>query len=249
MSHGVADGYDESLFLPEVMMRRLIPLRRIAWLVALSFILPLCSQGARAAVPDPTPFEKQVTIMPLGDSITEGGSTFSCYRAPLWEKLFAAGYLIDYVGSRTSPSRFGPFRHEGYGGKSTEYLAANIERLYKAHPADVVLLHSGHNHAVEEKPVPGILAATEKIVTTIHSIRPDATVLVAQVIPSGKLPKYSYHPELNAALAQLVERLKQSGQRVALVKQTEGFDWHTDTVADHVHPNARGAEKMAARWF
>jgi lysophospholipase L1-like esterase len=25
--------------------------------------------------------------------------------------------------------------------------------------------------------------------------------------------------------------------------------WHADPIADHVHPNAQGAEKMAARWF
>ena len=34
-----------------------------------------------------------------------------------------------------------------------------------------------------------------------------------------------------------------------LVNQAEGFDVAADTIGDHVHPNARGAEKMARRWF
>ena len=211
-------------------------------------LMPLAARSPGAA-PDTTPFEKPVTIMPLGDSITEGGASFCCYRLPLWEKLRTGGYLVDYVGTRSGPSRIGPLRHEGYGGKTVEFLAANIERLYRANPADIVLLHAGHNHFAEQKPIEGILAATEKIVTTVHAIRPEATVLVAQVIPSGKLPKYSYIPELNARLAGLVQRLVQSGQRVALVNQAKGFDWRTDTVSDLVHPNARGAEKMAARWY
>ena len=34
-----------------------------------------------------------------------------------------------------------------------------------------------------------------------------------------------------------------------MVDQATGFDWKTDTVDDHVHPNAAGAAKMAARWL
>lgn len=47
---------------------------------------------------------------PVGDSITEGGKSFSNYRYPLWEKLHAAGYHVEFVGSRTSKSRVGPLR-------------------------------------------------------------------------------------------------------------------------------------------
>ena len=189
------------------------------------------------------------TIMPLGDSITEGGANFANYRAPLHERLLAGGYAVRYVGSRTSDGPAGAMRHEGYSGKTAEFLADNIERLYKANPADVVLLHAGHNYFSEHKPVDRIIAATERIVRGIHSIRGDATVFVAQVIPSGKLPKYAYIPELNAALPKLVERLKAEKIRVSLVDQADGFDWRTDTVADKVHPNDRGAEKMARQWY
>jgi len=36
---------------------------------------------------------------------------------------------------------------------------------------------------------------------------------------------------------------------VIAVNQSDGFDWKTDTIADKVHPNNHGAEKMATRWF
>ena len=188
-------------------------------------------------------------IMPVGDSITEGGRTFACYRYPLWEKLCAAGYLVDYVGSRTSESRIGPLQHEGYGGKNAEFLAANVGKRFREHPADIVLLHAGHNHTVEEQPVPKIITATESMIATFRTANPQVTVLLAQVIPSGKLPKYSYLPALNDELAKVAARLNTPQQRIVLVNQAEGFDWTTDTIEDKVHPNARGAEKMAARWF
>lgn len=190
-----------------------------------------------------------VRLMAVGDSITAGADFFSCYRYPLWEKLFAAGYVVEFVGTQTSPTRVGPLAHEGYGGKNTEFLAATVPEHFRAHPADIVLLHSGHNHFVEEQPIPGIVAATEKLITAFRDVNPRVTVLLAQVIPAGKLPKYSYLPELNVALAALARRLDRPDARVVLVDHASGFNWATDTVADKVHPNARGAEKMAERWF
>ena len=187
--------------------------------------------------------------MAVGDSITAGADFFSNYRYPLWEKLFSAGYLVEFTGTQTSATRIGPLAHEGYGGKNTEYLASTVPENFRSHPADIVLLHSGHNHSVEEHPVPGIIAATEKLINAFRAVNPQVTVLLAQVIPAGKLPKYSYLPELNAALAELAARLDRPGQRVVLVDQTAGFDWTTDTISDLVHPNAQGAEKMAQKWF
>lgn len=201
--------------------------------------------GAVPAENTPTP----VRIMCVGDSITEGANFFSTYRYPLRDKLRAAGYTVEFVGTRSNETGTGPLAHEGYGGKNTEYLAAQVPDHFREHPADIVLLHSGHNHSVEERPVPGIVAATEKLIAGFRETNPRVTVLLAQVIPAGKLPKYSYLPELNLALAQLAARLDRPEQRVILVDQATGFDWHTDTVSDHVHPNARGAEKMASTWF
>ncbi len=223
-------------------------LTAFAMMLILSASGALCADSDQGARKEDGP-EKVYTILPLGDSITEGGGTFSVYRYPLWEKLFAGGYRAEFVGSKNAATRIGPMAHEGYGGKNAEFLAQNIEKFYADHPADIVLLHCGHNHTIDERPIPGILSATESIIVKVHAQRKDAVVLVAQVIPSGKLPKYSYIPELNIELAKLVARLKGEGHEVRLVNQEEGFDWKTDTIDDHVHPNAVGAAKMAGKWY
>ncbi|MCX7047859.1 MAG: GDSL-type esterase/lipase family protein [Candidatus Sumerlaeota bacterium] len=223
-----------------------------AYLISVAAILALMSagrigadgEGARDAAG-----QRIYRILPIGDSITEGGKTFSTYRYPLREKLFAAGYLIEYIGSRSSESRIGPLPHEGYGGKNAEFLAATVGKIPREHAPDIALIHAGHNHTVEEQPINGIVSATEKIIASLRAENPKVIVLLAQVIPSGKLPKYSYIPALNEELGKLAERLNTPPQPVIIVNQAAGFDWSADTIADMVHPNAKGAEKMAAQWF
>jgi lysophospholipase L1-like esterase len=187
-------------------------------------------------------------IMAVGDSITQGGKTFAAYRIPLAAKLQAAGVRFVFVGSQQTATPQGPLWHEGYGGKNAEYLASILEAKLKAQPADVLMLQAGHNHFIEEKPVAGIVAAHREMITTARRLNPKTIVFVAQVIPSGKLPKYGYIPELNAALALLVKELHRPAQPVYLVDLATGFDPAKDTIADLVHPNAPGAEKIAQRW-
>jgi lysophospholipase L1-like esterase len=191
-----------------------------------------------------TPADAVWRLMPIGDSITEGGSTFANYRPLLAEKLRAAGFVFAFVGTRGAP----PLLHEGYGGKTTEFIAHTVPAHFAKSPADIILLHAGHNHFSEEKPILSIVAATERLIGAVRMINPHVIVLVAQVIPSAKLPKYAYIPELNLALAKLVSRLHSNAQPVILVDQATHFDWKTDTIADRVHPNAAGAAKMAEVW-
>ena len=189
------------------------------------------------------------TVLCLGDSITACSGPFGCYRLALARLVAESGPHIRFVGTQESDSPFGELRHEGYGGRTTEFLAENMDRLYSANPADIILLHSGHNHFVEEHPVAGILKATEQIIATARRINPRVVVMLAQVIPSGKLPKYGYLPELNAGLAVVAKRLDRPCQPVILVDQASGFDPVRDTVEDMVHPNDQGAAKIAQRWY
>ena len=186
-----------------------------------------------------------VKILPLGDSITEGSNQVS-YRPALAKLLKEAGHEVAFVGPKEAPAGL---RHGGYGGKNAEQIAELYAGFHAANPADIVLIHAGHNHFAEEKPVPGILRATESMIATARKANPEVTILLAQVITSGKLPKYSYLPELNQQLAKLATQLHRPEQRVIPVDQASGFDWKTDAVADLVHPNAQGAAKMAGRWF
>ncbi len=192
---------------------------------------------------------KTWTILALGDSITAGGKSFRSYRGPLARMVQQAGFSVRWLGSQSTPDDEPQLRHEGYPGKPVEFLAANMNRIYSAAPADIILLHAGHNHTVEEHPISGIVASTRSIIETARKINPHVIVFVAQVIPSGKLPKYAYIPALNWQIALLIAELTTTDSPVILVNQAEGFDLQADTIADRVHPNQKGAIKMARIWF
>lgn len=201
--------------------------------------LILCVSGLSAHSKD-TP-----TILAIGDSITQGGKTFICYRQVLIPELRKRNIGFTFIG----PNQDAVSAHAGYGGKNTRYLLSITKDVYSRYPADIVMIHSGHNSFSQDKPVPGIIHDTEAMIDNIREINPDVIVLLAQVIPSGKLPKYSYIPELNQELSSLFGRLNKQWQSIILVNQAEGFHWKTDTVKDKVHPNASGAKKMAEKWI
>jgi len=193
--------------------------------------------------------EKVWTIMAVGDSITEGGDTFSNYREPLAKRLKAAGYSVKFVGSRVRPSPLGALAHEGYGGKNSAFLAKTVPQNYQKYRADIVLLHACHNQFADQGPVPGLVRDHQAMIDAFRRSNPYVIVLVAGPIPSAKLPKYSYLPAAGKALEQMVKNYQKSQANVRFVDQSVGFDAKKDTIADMVHPNAKGAEKMAERWF
>ena len=215
----------------------------VAIILPILFLPALSAQEQNSREEPP----KRFSVMGLGDSITQGGESFQCYLFPLWEKLFTAGYSFDFIGPNASKCRIGTLSNSGFGGKNAEFLDAHIDSIYQKYPADFVLLHAGHNHFNTENPIEGIVKAQESIVQKILKINPDAKILIAKVITSGKLPKYSYIPGLNKAITKMVRQM--NSKNVILVDQAKGFDWEKHTISDKVHPDSAGGEKMAEVWF
>ncbi len=184
---------------------------------------------------------EKATVLALGDSITARKDS---YRSMLIPTLAGKGLAVEFVG----PNSDAISRHAGYSGKNTKYLRSVSKQIYSEYPADIVMIHSGHNSFSKDKPVPGIIRDTAAIINNTRTINPKVQILLAQVIPAGKLPKYAYIPRLNKELESLAKRLRKEGLRITLVNQADGFDWKTDTAPDKVHPNASGAKKMSDKW-
>ena len=115
-------------------IRSFVPVALISLYIS-SLAAPAQAADVSAAAP------AKWRIMPVGDSITEGGNTFSVYRYPLWKKLTAAGCRFEYVGSKSTPTPDGRLAHEGYGGKNAEFLLKTVPANFNKTPADIVLLH------------------------------------------------------------------------------------------------------------
>jgi lysophospholipase L1-like esterase len=202
-------------------------------------VICLCTIGFSAHAEDPK------TILMLGNSITQGGQSYMSYRQVLVPDLQKKGYAVQFIGPQTDATS----AHAGYRGRNTANLLSISKKIYSQYPADIVFIHSGHNRFSKDKPVPGIIRDTEAIIGNLQSINPQVTILLAQVIPSGEMPRYAYIPDLNKALSSLAGRMVLRGYNVILVNHADGFDWKTDTIRDKVHPNASGAKKMADKWM
>ena len=210
-----------------------------------------------------TASQPRARILCLGDSITEGNSTMVVYKGPLYDKLTTAGYRFEYVGSKssayTSPT-YGALtlKHEGYSGQNCTQIASTFTTNSPLYPADIVIIHAAHNLNIAEAVltptqeaaiVTTVENATRSMIQTARTTNPAVKVLLAKVIPSGKLPKYSYIPAVNVRLGEIAAELNAPTQPVISVDQAAGFDWTTDTITDKVHPNAAGGEKMAQKFF
>jgi len=191
--------------------------------------------------------QKAFSILGLGDSITEGGPDFFSYLFPLDSLLKQHGYQSNFIGPRFSILHGDTLHHAGFSGKTTEFLAKSIDSIYAAFPADIVLLHSGHNHFQEEAPIGGIIQAQQKIIRVIKSKNPKAIIFVAGVITSGKLPKYAYIPDLDLSIKKMVDSMHDAS--ITFVDQQQQWDWNIHAIQDKVHPNKTGALVIATNWF
>jgi acetyl esterase len=213
-------------------------------MIAVLTQLPSCAIQKNAASEK---LNKGFTILGFGDSITEGGPDFFSYLFPLDSMLKQSGYHAKFIGPRRSQRNGDTINHFGYGGRNAEYLAARIDSVYSLYHADLVILHAGHNHFIEEAPVPGIVAAQRRIIETVKQKNPSAIILVAAVITSGKLPKYDYIPDLNVSIKSMVDSFHDPA--IVFVDQAKGWKWEENTISDKVHPNRAGANKIALNWF
>lgn len=220
-------------------------LRLVKMILLMVIVIELSSCTIRKNTPE-AKLPKEFTILGYGDSITEGGPEFFSYLFPLDSMLKSAGFQATFIGPRKSQQDGKTLSHFGNSGRTAEYVAARVDSVYSLFPADLVLLHAGHNHFIEEAPVGGIVNAQRKIIQTITGKNPAALVLVAGVITSGKLPKYEYIPDLNIAIKAMVESLH--NKNVLFVDQSVGWDWEKYTISDKVHPNRAGATRMAGKW-
>jgi hypothetical protein len=207
---------------------------------------------------------KTIRLLPLGDSITQGGRRDRpeyTYRYPLYYKLLAAGYQVDFIGSlRTGlhedavwPDRNGvPFDpdHEGHYGWSTAEVRDRLAEWVAKYPAapDIVLIHLGSNDYDAINYYGAIVQPLSDIIKTLRATNPNVVILVGHLNENGATPWL---------IRQLVGGMAYwMSTEESPVETVDHFDgWRADSddpeahTFDHAHPNPRGQVKMAKAWY
>ena len=190
-----------------------------------------------------------VTIMPLGDSITRGDPGIVGYRQRLYLNLIDYGYDVDFVGSGNTGSSVTPYfdaDHEGHGGYTSGQIANNVYGWLVAHPAKVVLLHIGTNDLNPPLDPITLAANVESILGEIDRYSSEITVVLARIIDTQ-----SHDPNVqlyNSNVVAMAENRIANGDKIIIVDQESALNYPTD-MADNLHPNAAGYNKMADVWL
>lgn len=220
--------------------------RSRGWMLATVLAVVLAAVGA-VARPGAAAAESNggTRVMPLGDSITEGTQVPGGYRIGLWQRMAAAGYRVDLVGSQfNGPAALGDHDHEGHPGWRIDQIDANVSGWLRTTGPRTVLLHIGTNDILQNYNVAGAPGRLSALLDHIIAAAPSADVFVATLIPLANSGQEAAARTFNASLPGIVQG---KGARVHLV------DMHAALTAadlvDGVHPTAGGYDKMAATWY
>lgn len=138
--------------------------------------------------------------------------------------------------------------HEGHWGWRVDEILARAASWAEAHRPDIVLIHLGSNDVFERQSIESTVSELGQLIDTIRAVRPRATFLVAQILPTTTPAATSRIVALNTRIPGLAARKSIEVSPVIVVDQFTGFDPETATY-DGVHPNADGEIHMSERWL
>jgi lysophospholipase L1-like esterase len=197
------------------------------------------------------------------------------YRYDIKQLLLAAGYTIDFVGSETSGNTyFSDCQHAGIGGSRDQFVARlltdgyderwcvqilNPPRPYlDEYDPDIILLHIGTNDVTHEED-----CITNQKVSLIldlidqYEVRANREVIVfLGLIINRKKPWYAGSGAgttilFNDAIETMALSRIANGDKIVIVdmENNAGFVYDATDMADNLHPNATGYQKMANLWY
>ncbi|MDP9869918.1 MULTISPECIES: SGNH/GDSL hydrolase family protein [Streptosporangium] len=220
--------------------------------IRLTAALLMVALSAVPALPHPVaaPDESNggVRIMPLGDSITDGFNVPGGYRVNLWRSLADADHLVDFVGSGfNGPAELADHDHEGHPGWRIDEIDAQVSGWIGAASPRTVLLHIGTNDIVQNRDLGGAPARLSALIDRIAAAAPQAELFVATIIPLADPVLEARAVAYNAAIPGIVRSKAAAGGHVHLVDMHAAVT--TADLADGVHPNRTGYDRMASAWY
>lgn len=218
--------------------------------------------------------DQPVKIMPLGDSITFGMADDGGYRKYLWQFLKQKGYTnIDFVGPEGKDSASFNYNgqqvnyddnHAGYSGYTITNLPGGwmgqlngiLETMQGGdyitkYAPDVILLQIGTND-INNGHLDGSEERLHKLLDYLHEKMPKDGAIFLTTIPDLGNMGWGDSSQTNQNIAKYNDLIKKvaddyAGKNVIYADIHSTINASSD-LADGVHPNAGGYEKMGKYW-
>jgi lysophospholipase L1-like esterase len=134
--------------------------------------------------------------------------------------------------------------NEGHNGATIAQIAS-FTAAYKQRP-NVILLHAGTNDMNIPSNPETAPQRLDSLVGQIHGACPDATIVVARIIPASYAASQARIRAYNNAITDLMAARLREGTHVVVVNMPAALT--TADLADGLHPSDKGYEKMAYEW-
>ena len=167
--------------------------------------------------------------------------------------LTGTDLLVDFVGSQQNGQTATPafdYDHEGYSGWRDNQIADNVYSWLSANSADVVLLHIGTND-ISADPLDTDTSDVERILDEIDRFDENITVVLARIINRAGYPdslESQKTTEFNANIQNMADARIANGDKLIVVDHETALIY-PDDLADTVHPNITGYNKMTDVWL
>jgi hypothetical protein len=215
-----------------------------------------------------------LTIMPLGDSLTYGGRLDSPvpggYRTRLYMDLHDAGFSFTFVGaSKDNPSSLlsqaGQTHHEGHPGYRIDQIANNLDGndgsdgnnggfwFHKPAPSNVILLNGGGNDIFQGANAATTAQRLDKLIDQIVADSPSSLLFVSSMIPLKNANLNQIVQDFDTQVRDVIVPKYQSlGNTVFFVDQYANFVNANGNIihigSDNLHPDQIGFDLMGATW-
>jgi len=213
-------------------------------------------------------FANEISILPLGDSITQSHSTQYSYRYSLWKMLLDEEVVFDFIGMQTGQVNGSPdwpdylgqsfdYNHEGHAGWRTDEILngrdggdpnVKLATWLTSYTPDIALLHIGTVDVMDGSSAASTAGYIGQIIDLLQADNSDVTILLAKLIGATSTSLNAGILAINATIDGIAANKTTATSQVLVVDQYSGFDPAVDTW-DGIHPDLSGEQKIAQKWL
>jgi lysophospholipase L1-like esterase len=206
-------------------------------------------------------------VMPLGDSITQGGNAADQggYRSRLFHLALQDHHTIKFVGSMSNgPSTVDgqafPSAHEGHpgftisGDKNGAYgILPLVPGAIKAFHPEIITLMIGTNDVLQQMDLAHASDRLAALLDEILATDPNVCLIVAKATPLADAVGNARVEAYDASIPDLIASRAATGKHIALVDMYAAFtanaSYKTQLLQDGIHPTDAGYQLMAGTWY